>query len=63
MPIFFSVNFTWRDSWGYRDKNGSWSGMIDLLNRREVDIGGTATFLTTERIGVVDYVQLYTPTG
>lgn len=36
--------------------------MIGLLDRGEIDIGGTATFFVSSRIGVVDYVQLYTPT-
>ncbi|XP_044003996.1 glutamate receptor ionotropic, kainate 2-like, partial [Aphidius gifuensis] len=58
-----TVNFTVRDTWGYKDKNGSWNGMIGLLDSGEIDIGGTGTFLIPERIGVVDYVQLYTPTG
>nr|AQN78502.1 ionotropic receptor 75u [Meteorus pulchricornis] len=58
-----TVNFTWRNTWGYRDKNGTWSGMIGLLDRGEIDFGGTGTFLVGERIGVVDYVQLYTPVG
>nr|AZQ24990.1 ionotropic receptor [Aphidius gifuensis] len=57
-----TINFTVRDTWGYQDDNGSWSGMIGLLDRGEIDIGGTATFLVSSRIGVVDYVQLYTPT-
>lgn len=52
-----------RNTWGYRDKNGTWSGMIGLLDRGEIDIGGTATFPTKDRIGVVDYVQLYSPVG
>ncbi|KAK0165908.1 hypothetical protein PV328_004386 [Microctonus aethiopoides] len=58
-----TVNFTLRNTWGYRDKNGTWSGMIGLLDRGEIDIGGTATFPTKDRIGVVDYVQLYSPVG
>ncbi|KAL0128034.1 hypothetical protein PUN28_003340 [Cardiocondyla obscurior] len=57
-----TISFEITDSWGYRSKNGSWSGMIGMLDRREIDIGGTATFLVPERIGVVQYVQLYTQT-
>ncbi|CAK9798643.1 Ionotropic receptor 75a [Anthophora quadrimaculata] len=33
-----------------------------MLQRREIDIGGTGTFFIAQRIGVVDYVQLYTHT-
>nr|QNL15110.1 ionotropic receptor 75u [Aulacocentrum confusum] len=58
-----TIDFTWRNTWGYQDKNGTWGGMIGLLDRGEIDIGGTATFLISSRIGVVDYVQLYTPVG
>ncbi|XP_028045567.1 probable glutamate receptor [Monomorium pharaonis] len=50
------------DTWGYRPKNGSWNGMIGMLNRREIDIGGTASFLIPERIGIVQFVQLYAHT-
>ncbi|XP_043270441.1 glutamate receptor ionotropic, kainate 5-like [Venturia canescens] len=58
-----TVSFTGRDTWGYLQKNGSWSGMIGMLKNREVDIGGSTTFLTADRIGVISYIQLYTPTG
>ncbi|KYQ54484.1 putative glutamate receptor, partial [Trachymyrmex zeteki] len=58
-----SISFEVTNSWGYRSENGSWSGMIGMLERREIDIGGTATFLVPERIGVVQYIQLYTHTG
>ncbi|XP_011862474.1 PREDICTED: probable glutamate receptor [Vollenhovia emeryi] len=58
-----TVSFAETNSWGYRDQNGSWSGMIGMLERREIDIGGTATFLVPERIGVVQYIQLYTHTS
>nr|AKO90020.1 ionotropic receptor 75u [Microplitis mediator] len=58
-----TVTYTWRDTWGYPDKNGTWSGMIGLLDRGEIDFGGTATFLIKQRIGVIEYLQLYTPVG
>ncbi|XP_050465990.1 glutamate receptor ionotropic, kainate 5-like isoform X2 [Cataglyphis hispanica] len=58
-----TVSFEITDSWGYRTENGSWNGMIGMLERREIDIGGTATFLVSERLGVVQYIQLYTHTG
>ncbi|KAG5343575.1 GLRK protein, partial [Acromyrmex charruanus] len=57
-----TISFEVTNSWGYRTENGSWSGMIGMLERHEIDIGGTATFLVPERIGVVQYVQLYTHT-
>ncbi|CAL1685007.1 unnamed protein product [Lasius platythorax] len=58
-----TISFEIIDSWGYRIENGSWSGMIGMLERREIDIGGTATFLVSERLGVVQYIQLYTQTS
>jgi len=59
----YRISFEITDSWGYRAENGSWSGMIGMLERREIDIGGTATFLVSERLSVVQYIQLYTKTG
>ncbi|XP_011300833.1 glutamate receptor ionotropic, delta-2 isoform X2 [Fopius arisanus] len=58
-----TFNFTVERTWGYKDEDGNWNGMIGLLDRGEINIGGTATFMISQRIGVVDYVQLYTPTG
>ncbi|KAM0733244.1 putative glutamate receptor [Formica fusca] len=58
-----TISFEITNSWGYRTENGSWSGMIGMLERRDIDIGGTATFLVSERLGVVQYIQLYTQTG
>ncbi|GAB1861159.1 Glutamate receptor U1 [Camponotus japonicus] len=58
-----TISFEITDSWGYRAENGSWSGMIGMLERRKIDIGGTATFLVSERLSVVQYIQLYTKTG
>ncbi|CAD1476149.1 unnamed protein product [Heterotrigona itama] len=57
-----TIEFRVTDSWGYRDKNGTWNGMTGMLQRREIDIGGTGTFFIPQRIGVVDYIQLYTRT-
>lgn len=57
-----TISFRVTDSWGYRSENGSWSGMTGMLQRREIDIGGTGTFFIPQRIGVVDYIQLYTHT-
>ncbi|KZC14435.1 Glutamate receptor delta-1 subunit [Dufourea novaeangliae] len=57
-----TISFRITDTWGYRDENGSWSGMTGMLQRREIDIGGTGTFFVKERLPVLDYVQLYTRT-
>ncbi|KYN19928.1 Glutamate receptor delta-2 subunit [Trachymyrmex cornetzi] len=58
-----TISFEVTNNWGYRTENGSWSGMIGMLERREIDIGGTGISLTPERIGVVQYIQLYIHTG
>ncbi|KAK2576724.1 hypothetical protein KPH14_005379 [Odynerus spinipes] len=58
-----TVTFNITNTWGYRDENGSWSGMTGMLQRREIDFGGTGTFFVKERIGIVKYIQLYTHTG
>nr|WGC55101.1 ionotropic receptor 9 [Psyttalia incisi] len=58
-----TFNFTVERTWGYKNEDGNWNGMIGLLDRGEINVGGTATFMISQRIGVVDYVQLYTPTG
>ncbi|XP_018396323.1 PREDICTED: probable glutamate receptor [Cyphomyrmex costatus] len=57
-----TVSFEVTNSWGFLSKNGSWSGMFGMLQRREIDIGGTATFFVPERVGVVQFIQLYTHT-
>lgn len=50
-------------TWGYQSPNGSWGGMIGMLQRGEIDFGGTGTFLMRQRIGVIQYISLSTPTG
>ncbi|XP_029171879.1 probable glutamate receptor [Nylanderia fulva] len=57
-----TINIEFTNTWGYPTKNGSWNGMIGMLDRREIDIGGSAAFITPERLGVVQFIQLYTCT-
>ncbi|XP_063232174.1 glutamate receptor ionotropic, delta-2-like [Bacillus rossius redtenbacheri] len=49
------------DTWGY-PSNGSWSGMVGSLQRKEADIGATALFFTANRLPVIDYIAMTTPT-
>ncbi|XP_046427591.1 uncharacterized protein LOC124183304 isoform X3 [Neodiprion fabricii] len=58
-----TVSFETVESWGYRASNNTWSGMIGMLDRKEIDLGGTALFFTKERIDVIQYISLYTPTS
>lgn len=44
-------------SWGYRDNStGMWSGMIGELVTQQADLGASPLFLTSDRIGVIDYL-------
>ncbi|XP_032690856.1 protein PTHB1-like [Odontomachus brunneus] len=57
-----TMSFNITNTWGYLDENGSWSGMMGMLQRREIDIGTSMYFLTS-RLNVAEYIQLYTRTG
>lgn len=35
-----SMHFSIENTWGYKDKNNNWSGMIGELTRKKADIGG-----------------------
>ncbi|CAG9853643.1 unnamed protein product [Phyllotreta striolata] len=56
-----TLNFTIESTWGYK-VNSSWTGMIGLLSRKKIDIGGTSLFFTEDRVDVIDYVAMITPT-
>lgn len=49
--------------YGYSHKNGTWTGIIGMVHREEVDIGFAKIAMTEERNGVVDfsYPYLYGP--
>ncbi|XP_058123591.1 ionotropic receptor 75a-like [Anopheles ziemanni] len=58
-----TVSFTFVDSWGYRDPNtGRYNGMIGELQSDLADLGGTAMFFTQDRIHIIDYLSMTTPT-
>ncbi|KAL0870087.1 hypothetical protein ABMA27_006247 [Loxostege sticticalis] len=44
-------------TWGYRDKNGNWQGIVDNLIKKKADLG-TLTIFTQERMQVVDYIAM-----
>ncbi|KAM3960280.1 ionotropic receptor 75a [Aphomia sociella] len=50
-------NLIFTSTWGYRDKNGNWQGMVDHLIKKETDLGTLAIF-TLERIEVIDYIAM-----
>ncbi|XP_030768286.1 ionotropic receptor 75a-like [Sitophilus oryzae] len=57
-----SLNITYKDTWGYKNNKSEWSGMMGMLTRKEADIGGTSLFLTRERVDLIDYIAMITPT-
>ncbi|XP_022816386.1 glutamate receptor 1-like [Spodoptera litura] len=44
-------------TWGYKDKNGQWQGIVDHLLKKDADLG-TLTIFTQERMDVVDYIAM-----
>lgn len=41
MDMFnITMQFSIEQTWGYKDNNSNWSGMIGRLTRKEADIGG-----------------------
>ncbi|CAG4986817.1 unnamed protein product [Colias eurytheme] len=44
-------------TWGYKDKNGNWQGIVDHLLKKEADLG-TLTIFTQERMKVIDYIAM-----
>uniref|UniRef100_A0AAG5D5B7 Ionotropic glutamate receptor C-terminal domain-containing protein n=1 Tax=Anopheles atroparvus TaxID=41427 RepID=A0AAG5D5B7_ANOAO len=63
MALNATVRFTFVDSWGYRDpETDRYNGMIGELQSDLADLGGTALFFTSDRITVIDYLSMTTPT-
>ncbi|XP_045777833.1 uncharacterized protein LOC123875831 [Maniola jurtina] len=44
-------------TWGYKDKDGNWQGLIDHLLKKEGDLG-TITIFTEDRTKVIDYIAM-----
>ncbi|KAL1514088.1 hypothetical protein ABEB36_003407 [Hypothenemus hampei] len=57
-----TLNFSICNTWGYKDNKSEWSGMMGELTRREADIGGTSLFLLKERIDLIEYIAMISPT-
>ncbi|XP_046746477.1 probable glutamate receptor isoform X2 [Diprion similis] len=43
------------DSWGSISPNGTWNGMIALLNERKADLAASELVITTSRTQIVDF--------
>ncbi|XP_049823904.1 uncharacterized protein LOC109603282 [Aethina tumida] len=56
------LNYTIRDTWGYKNNESKWSGMIGELTENRADIGGTPLFFTSDRIDIIEYIAMTTPT-
>ncbi|XP_055623767.1 glutamate receptor ionotropic, kainate glr-3-like [Toxorhynchites rutilus septentrionalis] len=58
-----TVQFRYVNSWGYRNQEtGRFNGMIGELQSDKAHLGGTALFLTADRIKEIDYLSMTTPT-
>jgi hypothetical protein len=41
--------------WGYEEANGTWTGVVGMITRGEVEVGVCDVAMTPVRIGVVSY--------
>lgn len=58
-----TIHYKYVPTWGYFNKNISmWSGMIGDLVYNISDIGATALFFTSDRIKLIEYLSMVTPT-
>ncbi|XP_056633934.1 ionotropic receptor 75a-like [Diorhabda sublineata] len=57
-----TLNFSFVSSWGYKMNDSHWNGMLGCLERKEADIGGTALFFVADRLDVIEYIAMVTPT-
>ncbi|XP_052755800.1 glutamate receptor U1-like [Galleria mellonella] len=63
---FQALNVTERliytSSWGYKDKNGNFNGLVESLRIKDADLG-TMALLTADRLEVIDYIAMVGSTG
>ncbi|XP_017770870.1 PREDICTED: glutamate receptor U1-like [Nicrophorus vespilloides] len=57
-----TMNFSVEPTWGYMDNKSNWNGMIGQLTTHRADIGGTPLFVTANRVPIIDYIAMTTPT-
>lgn len=51
------------NTWGYKDpKTGIYTGLSGHLQLKQADIGATVLFMTTDRIPLIEYLAMTTPT-
>ncbi|XP_059057956.1 ionotropic receptor 75a-like [Achroia grisella] len=63
---FQSLNATekllFTSTWGYKDKNGSYNGIMEHLIKKRADLG-TMAFFNQERLVIIDYIAMVGSTG
>nr|ALR72541.1 ionotropic receptor IR2 [Colaphellus bowringi] len=57
-----TLNYSIQNTWGYKNNKSEWSGMIGELTKNEADIGGTPLFFIIDRVDIIDYIAMTTPT-
>ena len=41
--------------WGYAEANGTWNGVLGMVDRGEVEVGVCDVAMSSSRVGVVSY--------
>jgi hypothetical protein len=41
--------------WGYEEANGTWNGVIGMVNRGEVDVGACDVAMASSRVAVISF--------
>jgi len=41
--------------WGYEEANGTWNGVIGMVNRGEVDVGVCDVAMHASRVAIIAY--------
>lgn len=58
-----TVQYSVVSSWGYlNNETGQWDGMIGELVRGEAQVGASALFFTADRVGIIQYLSMTSPT-
>lgn len=58
-----TVEYSVSNSWGYQDaKTGQWTGLMEDLVDKGYELGATPLFITLERVDLVEYISMPSPT-
>ncbi|XP_011497652.1 PREDICTED: LOW QUALITY PROTEIN: probable glutamate receptor [Ceratosolen solmsi marchali] len=50
-----TVTYAECDSWGYVLPNGSWTGIVGMLVRKEIDLAATELLMTSDRLEAIEF--------